>query len=237
MTKGDWESSSCARCLQAVRDSPPCLARHSKALKKGFEMQNAFVFGETAITVNHWYEVGEQDEEHGVRVEVRALQQVPQRETMAASQLIVLDQVIFRADLFDLIGEGESPGNMKRAHFHTIFIGNDPDGRQWSEDLSGQDPFSWLERQLSALEALAKNARLQLSDPAAEAGELRQHLPSILECARRNAGAACRSAAQCLELSRHGRGIVLQQMDEFRPGQRRVDPRVEAARFDGAVRS
>lgn len=189
-------------------------------------MQYVFVLKETAVTVSHWYEVGEQDEEHGARVEVRALQQTPQRESMSASQLIVIDQVIFRADLFDLVGDRERPGNMKRAHYHTLFIGNDPDGRQWSRDLSANDPFQWLTQQLSALSSLAAGANFQLHDPEAEIAELEHHLPEIVDLARQSRGEVCTSAEACLDRTRHSRDTVLQQMSELRPQQPSVDPRV-----------
>src|SRR6476661_4273257 len=99
-------------------------------------MLQAFIFSEVGITVRHWYEIGgnPDEEEHGIRLEVRALRRHSRRGSLAAPQIVELDEILWRADLFDLIGD--EPGTFRRAHHHTRFDGIEPLDRAWDDDLS-----------------------------------------------------------------------------------------------------
>ena len=115
-------------------------------------MKRAFIFERTAVLVFDWYEPDpDGDDEHGVRVEIRLLGNTDHRGSPSAAQEVVLDQPVFRADLFDLIA-GE-PGNFLRAHYHPSFDGVEPSERRWDASLSA-DPLGWLVAGLSDLEGV-----------------------------------------------------------------------------------
>ena len=65
-------------------------------------MQQAFVFERVAVLVGPWHEPVEPPE-RGARVEVRLLANEPRRGSRSAAQRVVLDQPVFRADLFDQV--------------------------------------------------------------------------------------------------------------------------------------
>lgn len=191
-------------------------------------MLQAFVFNETAVVVRHWFEILEDEEEHGTRVELRRLVRHPHRGTESAPQVIELDELIWRADLFDLIGA--EPGGFQRAHFHVNYEGIEPIDRSYDEELSA-DPFAWLERELGDVEAILRLRSMALEDPAAEAQDIRRALPAIMRAAREAAGERCTSAQQCLEATRDTTEIVALMLSLFRsdaPGGPR-DPRLAPA--------
>src|SRR6202030_3455059 len=99
-------------------------------------MQHAFVFNEIAITVRHWYEInGDPDEEeHGIRIEVRTLEHHAHRGSLYAPQIVEWDGIIWRADLFELVGDGSV--EFGRAHHHTRFDGIEPTDRAWDDELT-----------------------------------------------------------------------------------------------------
>ncbi len=190
-------------------------------------MLQAFVFNETAIIVRHWFEVGPDDDEHGARLEIRERAQHPHRGSESAAQRIDLDGVLWRADLFDLVGD--EPGNFKRAHFHPEFEGIEPVGRSWDDDLSS-DPFGWAEAQLSDYEGLVAKCGGELADGPGEASDVRRNLPEIMAAARRAAGVECRSSSDCLDATRDTTEIIDMMVSMFRgdsPNAR--DPRLTAS--------
>ena len=65
-------------------------------------MQQTFLFATVAVIVGPWHT----RTERGARVEVRLLADEAQRGSRAAAQRIVIDQPIFRADLFDRVRSG-----------------------------------------------------------------------------------------------------------------------------------
>src|SRR3954453_19978800 len=110
-------------------------------------MQQIFAFNELAVVVRHWFEVGPEDEEHGARVELRRLVRHPHRGSESAPQVLELDGIVWRADLFD--GLNDPPGSWSRAHHHTGFDGIEPQGRDWDDELTA-DPIGWTRRRLPA---------------------------------------------------------------------------------------
>ena len=68
---------------------------------------------------------------------------------------MVIDQPLFRADLFDQV-DGP-PGNLRSAHFHSHFDGVEPCDREWPDEI-GRDPTGWLESELSDLRRLVERA-------------------------------------------------------------------------------
>jgi hypothetical protein len=185
-------------------------------------MLHAFIFDRLAIVVRHWYEVCEDDEEHGTRIEILKRVRPPQRGSASTSQPIELEGLVWRVDLFDLIGD--EPGTMARAHHHVRFEpdGNTPDDRDWDPGLSA-DPFGWTEQRLADLPSLLEEVGLELDDLELEAEDVRDSLPAIMAAARECGPEHCVSTQQCLRATRDIVETVEQMTRQCR-GDRR-DPR------------
>src|SRR6478735_42965 len=67
-------------------------------------VQTVFAYRSIAIVVRHWFEIAPEDEEHGCRVELRSVPRLVHRGTESASQMLIIDRALWRADLFDLVG-------------------------------------------------------------------------------------------------------------------------------------
>src|ERR1700748_2681394 len=175
-------------------------------------MQQVFAFNELAIAVRHWFEVGPDDEEHGARLEIRRIARHPHRGSESAPQVLELDEIVWRADLFD--GLGDPPGSWPRAHHHLDWDGIEPTGRTWDDALSA-DPLGWTRRQLEELPALLAPRGITLADPAgrAAARRARRAIMPALEAAR---PAACRSPGDCLAATRDAREITQIMLSMFR---------------------
>lgn len=177
-------------------------------------MLHAFVYNEVAVLVRHWFEIGRKDSrmEHGARIEVRLRAPQPQRGTYAAAQVIVADQPLWRADLFDRIGG--VPGGFEAAHFHPRFIGVEPCERAWAEEVK-RAPWDWLLGRLSDVPGIAAAAGAQLADPDAERAEVAADAEMIVAAARRRAGSECRSTPQCHEWTRDAASAVRLMVDDL----------------------
>jgi hypothetical protein len=134
----------------------------------------AYIFSRVAVLVFGWHEADPAGPERGVRVEVRLRGDTGHRGSAFAAQEVVIDQPLWRADLFDLISM--PVGNFLRAHFHPSFEGLEPSERHWDEVLT-RDPFGWLAGRLSDLAAIVAGAGAAASvEPdalAADAAALR----------------------------------------------------------------
>jgi hypothetical protein len=191
----------------------------------GVQLLQAFVFNEIAIIVRHWFEIGPEDNEHGARIEVRRVVSHEHRGSESAPQLIEIDDIIWRADLFDTLSE--KPGNFARAHHHVHFDGIEPVDRDWDDRLSA-DPFGWVEEQLEALPDLLAARGAELQDVEGDANDVRRNLPAIMAAARACAATECTNPKQCADQTRDATEIVAIQASLFRsdaPGGAR-DPRV-----------
>jgi hypothetical protein len=188
----------------------------------------AFVFNEIAVIVRHWFEIGPDDNEHGARIEVRRLIRHEHRGSESAPQLIEIDEIIWRADLFDTLSE--APGNFARAHHHVRFDGIEPIDRDWDDRLSA-DPFGWVEERLDALPELLAARGAVLQDVAGETEDVRRNLAAIMSAARRCAATGCTSPQQCADQTRDTAEIVMMQASLFRSGspEASCDPRQQAA--------
>jgi hypothetical protein len=178
-------------------------------------MQEVFVFNEIAVIVRHWYEIGEHGREHGTRVEIRLLTPSARRGSESASQLISIDQPIWRADLFDLLGD--EPGTFGRAHYHHRFDGVEPCDRDWSTALSA-DPIVWCRDQLSNLETLIPLAGVTLTDLALEASELRDAGDRMIESVRRYVGSGCVDPTRCRAATRDAGATIALMEAQFGAG-------------------
>ena len=77
---------------------------------------------------------------------------------------MVIDQPVFRADLFDLVDE--PPGNLASAHFHDSFDGVEPNDRLWPDGIK-RDPTGWLAGELGDLGRLLARAGVEVPEPEA----------------------------------------------------------------------
>jgi hypothetical protein len=164
-------------------------------------MLRAFIFGQVAVVVRHWFEIGVTDGamEHGARLELRQLQSQEHRGTQSAAQYFGIDRPVWRADLFDRL-DG-TPGGFEAAHFHPRFDGNEPTKRVWPADISS-DPWGWLQRQLCDLHALCDAAGVSMAGIDDDAEDLRREVDAIVQAAQSFAPARCTSALQCHEWTR-----------------------------------
>lgn len=142
-------------------------------------MQQVFVFEKVAVLVRTWHEPMDPPEQ-GARIEVRLLDDEPWRGTRAAAQRLVIDQPVFRADLFD---QADGPaGNLRSAHFHPRFQGVEPCDRHWRDEIRA-DPTAWLAAQLGDLRALLEASGVDVTDASSvdeDAAALRDAVPQIL---------------------------------------------------------
>jgi len=131
------------------------------------------------VLVGPWWEPGDPPE-RGARVEVRLLADEPPRGSPSAAQRVVIDQPLFRADLFDQV-DGP-PGNLRSAHFHSHFEGVEPSDREWPEAI-GRDPTGWLESELSDLRRLVERAGVSPSVARSlddDGAALKATIPSVV---------------------------------------------------------
>lgn len=142
-------------------------------------MLHAFVFDKVAVLVFPWHEPMD-PAERGARVEVRLLADEPRRGSLSAAQRIVIDEPVFRADLFDQAGH--PPGNLHSAHFHPEFHGVEPSDRHWPDGIKA-DPTGWLARELGDLRRVFDRARVDVTDAPwldADATAVRDALPDVV---------------------------------------------------------
>jgi hypothetical protein len=143
-------------------------------------MMHAFVFETIAVLVFPWREPMDPPE-RGARVEVRLLAGEPRRGSPAAAQRVVIDQPVFRADLFDQAGH--PAGNLRSAHFHPMFHGVEPCDRHWPDEIK-QNPTGWLAAELGDLHRVLERAGVDtgesLSDADADAVAVREAVPDVV---------------------------------------------------------
>jgi len=140
-------------------------------------MYQLFVFEQVAVVVFPWQEP--EEPVRGTRVELRMRAREPHRGSESAAQRIVVDQPLFRADLFDRF---DKPGpNLLGAHFHAGFDGVEPQVRQWPTELK-TDAAGWLRDQLGDLRSLLEGAGVAADEPwvDADAEALRGALDAIV---------------------------------------------------------
>lgn len=170
-------------------------------------MQHAFVFNEIAVLVRHWFEIDLADShlEHGARVELRLLVPQPRRGSESAAQKIVVDQPVWRADLFDRI-DG-TPGAFEAAHFHPHFVGVEPSDRHWDDAVKAA-PWEWLGARLTDIADVVATAGVRLRDPATAAEQVEDAAESIVSAARSRAAVLCTSKQRCHDWTRDAEAAV-----------------------------
>lgn len=142
-------------------------------------MLQAFVFERVAVLVFPWSEPVDPPE-RGTRVEVRLLADEPHRGSYAAAQRFVIDDPVFRADLFDQTTH--PAGNLRSAHFHSHFDGVEPTDRIWPEAIKA-DPTGWLAGELCDLAHVLTRASVDhigADTVERDAAGVRDAIPAII---------------------------------------------------------
>ena len=114
-----------------------------------------------------------------------------------ATQLTTVDRPLWRADLFDRVGD--PPGSYGVAHFHPSFSGHEPRPRAWDAVLTAS-PWDWLHDQVATTGAASGHGAWPL-DPE-DASELGGLADAVVAMARQFAPENCGSAAGCFRLTR-----------------------------------
>ncbi|MBL3804835.1 MULTISPECIES: hypothetical protein [Streptomyces] len=148
-----------------------------------------FAFDKVGIVVGDLYFVdpeplkGQESAEHGVRLELRLVEQGALVDSVYAAYPITVDQPVWRADFLESV-DGR-PGSFDRTHHHPVFTGWDPGDRVFVRELSA-DPMGWLGDRLADLDGLLKTAGLPADTAGpADAAELRRAAPEIVDATRR----------------------------------------------------
>ena len=157
----------------------------------------------TALIVRHWFEIDLDDAsmEHGCRVELRERAPVEHRGSESAAQIVSADQPLWRADLFDRLGD--EPGSFRAAHYHPAFDGNEPCDRVWDSELTAA-PWTWLRGQLLR----AGSGTDGLPVPPQDAEDFRGMADHVVTTSQRFSPTACGSRAECYRLTRDEREAV-----------------------------
>jgi hypothetical protein len=141
-----------------------------------------YAFTRLAVVVRRWFEIGpDAVMEHGARVELRLVDPRPHRGTESAAQPTVIDEAVWRADLFGRLDRPDAP--FSAAHFHPFFDGVEPSDRHWSAELTA-DPWAWLTDRLAHVEDVLAEAGVDRGPAADDADDLRAAVPTIVATAR-----------------------------------------------------
>ena len=129
---------------------------------------------------------GQEGAEHGVRLELRALERGDLKGSIYSAQPISVGQPIWRVDLLESV-DGR-PGSFDRTHHHPAFTGWEPGQRVFVRELSA-DPIAWLAAKLSDLPEVLKEAGVSadVAGPG-DAESLRRAVPDILDTTERLLG-------------------------------------------------
>lgn len=143
-------------------------------------MLRVFCFQTLGITVEDLYLPAPDPDggghERGVRVELRVLDTPPWRGSPNASQQIVVDRAVWRADFLESVAGG--PGSKDRMHHHPGMTDNEPGRRVFAPGLTA-DPMGWLKHQLSDVMPLLEAAGVDTGHHASAAA-IREATPELV---------------------------------------------------------
>ncbi|GAA2794974.1 hypothetical protein [Saccharopolyspora taberi] len=150
-------------------------------------MLHGYIFDRVSVLLRDMHfentrQANDEGPEKGVRVELRLREPQDWRGSEFAAQRVVLDQPVWRADIF--VAVGSPPDSFDRTHYHSRFEGLEPVSREWSDELT-QQPFEWLRDELGDLTGVLERAGVA-DDGISEAdgAELRRAAPEIAARAR-----------------------------------------------------
>jgi hypothetical protein len=147
-------------------------------------MLQAFVFEKVGVVVGDLYFLdpdphpGQEGPEHGVRLELRAIDRGDLKGSIYSAVPIAVGKPIWRVDLLESV-DGK-PGSFNRTHHHPKFGENwDPTSRVFLRELS-QDPLGWLAGQLADLPGVLDRAEVppDTAGPS-DAASLKDMAPAI----------------------------------------------------------
>lgn len=146
-------------------------------------MLRVFCFDRLGITVEDLYLVDPDPKrgghERGVRVELRLLAPEPWRGSSYASQRLVVDQAVWRADFLESVAGG--PGGKDRMHHHPHMADNEPGRRVFTPELT-DDPMGWLRDRLTDAYPLLDAAKVEDLDAYAPSiTSLRENAPELVD--------------------------------------------------------
>ncbi|MDF3289745.1 hypothetical protein [Streptomyces silvisoli] len=148
-------------------------------------MLYAFGFERIGVVVSDLYfidpdpEAGQEGAEHGVRLELRMLQDGALKGSIYSARPISIDRPLWRVDLLESV-DGPT-GSMNRTHHHPRFDGWEPGRRVFVKELSA-DPLKWVGQRLSDLPGVLADAGVAEEEVApTDAERLREAAPRILE--------------------------------------------------------
>jgi hypothetical protein len=151
-------------------------------------MLQAFAFDRLGVVVGDLYfkdpkpGKGQDGAEHGVRLELRVINRGEPKGTIYAAIPIEVAEPVWRVDLLESV-DGK-PGSYDRTHHHPEFSGWNPSRRVFVRDLT-QDPFGWLEAQLSDVSGILELAGFPADTASAEdVAGLKGSAPEIAAAAR-----------------------------------------------------
>ena len=98
---------------------------------------------------------GQESPEHGVRLEIRYLEEQPDQGSVYAARPILIGAPLWRLDLLESV-DGK-PGSFDRTHHHPDMRGWEPWHRKFERELS-QDPWGYLAGQLRDLRGIVTRA-------------------------------------------------------------------------------
>jgi hypothetical protein len=148
----------------------------------------AFCFERVGVVVGDLFFIdphagpAQEGAERGVRLEVRVVDRPELKGSIYSVQPITIDRAIWRADFLETVAG--SPGSYDRTHHHPNMRGWEPGHRVWDDELAAE-PFEWLGRQLSDLDALVAGSDVDPSEiHPDDAQQLRDAVPEILAAVR-----------------------------------------------------
>jgi hypothetical protein len=162
-------------------------------------VQQILALSRCAVIARHWFEIDLDDAsmEHGARIELRELVPQQHRGSESAAQVVTADRPLWRADLFDRVGD--PPGSYGVAHFHPRFSGSEPCPRTWDAVLTAS-PWDWLHDQVASTGAAAGGGAWPLDQE--DASELAGLADMVVAMARPFGPEGCGSAGECFRLTR-----------------------------------
>lgn len=151
-------------------------------------MLYCFGFESVAVVVSdlYFFDVAaaedQQGAEHGVRLELRALEREELLGSVYSAQPIRIGRPIWRVDLLESV-DGRS-GSLDRTHHHPRFASWEPQDRVFDRELSNE-PIEWLGRRLADLDSLLEDAGEPAAAAPNDAASLRATAPEILDALSR----------------------------------------------------